>query len=173
MISTAEATGDALSFDDLYALYRKRIIAYFRKQGLTQIDAEDNTQEVFLRYWQRHCERTNAIRQPLPYLYAIARHLFAKSLPQEGEPEPPTLVSLDENKHSQLIDEADLLEATDTRTALAEALVNLSEIERKVVLLRHVHGYSREEVARRLGKSVSSVQALEEHALAQLRGILS
>jgi RNA polymerase sigma-70 factor, ECF subfamily len=55
---------------------------------------------------------------------------------------------------------------------LADALGQLPESYREVIILRHLEGMSFPEVARRLGRSADSVKNLWARALGQLRRIL-
>ena len=167
MVTTVAApAGPGLTFDELYKRYSGRIAAYFRGQGLKHADAEDKTQEVFLTYWQSD----SVIENPLAYLYGIAHHLLRQSLPEEGEPEPQ-MVSLDVDRHGNIADGRNSLEKVENRTALEEALAGLSELERSVVVWHHYQGYTREEIARRLGLSEVVVQDLENNALKKLHGM--
>ncbi len=55
---------------------------------------------------------------------------------------------------------------------LADALERLPEDYREVIILRQMEGLSFPDVARRLGKTVSSVEKLWMRALARLRRVL-
>jgi RNA polymerase sigma-70 factor (ECF subfamily) len=55
---------------------------------------------------------------------------------------------------------------------LAEALAELPEGQREVVLLRHVHGWSLAQISRQVGKSASAVAGLLHRGLQQVRARL-
>jgi RNA polymerase sigma-70 factor (ECF subfamily) len=55
---------------------------------------------------------------------------------------------------------------------LADALEQLPEDYRQVLVLRHLQGFSFPEVARRLGRSVDSVEKVWTRALDRLRRVL-
>ncbi|NTU79146.1 MAG: sigma-70 family RNA polymerase sigma factor [Chloroflexales bacterium] len=50
------------------------------------------------------------------------------------------------------------------RSAMLQAIARLCEAQRRVLLLRHVHGLSLEETARQMGRSVGSIKALQHRA---------
>lgn len=56
--------------------------------------------------------------------------------------------------------------------ALSEALVNLPDDRREVVILRFIEGYPNADVANVLGKSTSAVRQLQMRALNQLKGLM-
>ena len=55
---------------------------------------------------------------------------------------------------------------------LADALTQLPEAQREVVLLRHCHGWSLADISRQLGRSPSAVAGLLHRGLRQLRALL-
>ena len=66
-------------------------------------------------------------------------------------------------------DSADELLRTEDRIALGQAIAHLSELHRKIVLLRYYRGYTQEETAMHLGLNQVKVSREEKKIMQQLR----
>lgn len=101
---------------------------YYKLHNVQQ--AEDITQEAFLRYLE--CDSYKDIGRPLAFLYTIARNLcidwFRRRKTEELPKELPEQISAEEIENHML-----------DSVSLRQALLELSERERELVLLRFVN----------------------------------
>lgn len=97
---------------------------YYRLRNADK--AEDVTQETFLRYLQ--CDGYRDAGRPLAFLYTVARNLCIDEMRRKKtEPLPEELPG--ENGEGALLDSI----------MLRQALMELTEIERELILLRYVN----------------------------------
>lgn len=163
------SAGDAQAFGDLYERYLERVFRYFYYRLASRQDAEDLTEQVFLRAWQ-------AIRsyddRGLPFgawIFRIAHNLLVdhRRAWRETEELDDELEIEDESAAPEEV-VARRLEARQLATALRE----LSDVEQSVVALRFVEGLDHRTVARIIGRSEVATRSIQSRALARLERIL-
>jgi len=156
--------GDPAAFGHLYELYLDRIYQYIYYRVGCPTDAEDLTEQVFLKAWEampRYRE------QGVPFsawLYRLAHNLvvdFHRTRKVEDELQETVLdrqAGPDEQLERQL-----------TAAQLAEAIQRLTPDQQQVILLRFVQGLDHESVARVMQRNAAAVRALQHRALIALR----
>ncbi len=163
----AAQAGDAEAFAALYERYVDRLYRYIYYRVGNRTEAEDLTEQVFLKAWEairRYEERGVPFGA---WLFRLAHNLVidhyrttrpTQSLEATGGPtpaDPDRLLSL-------------RLELAD----LQQALARLPEEQQAVIILRFLEGLSHQEVARLLGKSEGAVRVIQHRALAALARLL-
>ncbi len=143
----AYQAGDAAAFDRLYAglapLVRRYLSALARDAGRL----DDLVQDTFLQ--MHRARRTYNPERPLvPWSLAIARHVFLMDCRTRRRKGDFDRVGLDDTTAAV---DARQDEALIARDALDRALDGLSDGTRQAVLLHHVHGWSFEEISKRMG----------------------
>jgi len=155
-----------LTFNQLYHTYAKDVHRFaFWLCGDTD-EANDITLETFERAWLADSEiRTETVKA---YLFTIARNRF--------------LYKQKRHKRHTTLNEAmpDTAMALETRTELQselqltlEAMQQLPEIDRAVLILRAEEGLSYEEIARTTGLTVVAAKVKVFRARAKLVSLLS
>ncbi len=171
LVELAKA-GDYESFAALYACHLDAIYRYiFYRSGDAQ-DAEDLTEQVFLKAWQ-------ALPQYRPvgccfvnWLYRIAhnivvdyhrrRRLISYEALRGDDPAPDGAV--------RTALEAVILMEESAR--LADAIRKLPEEYQQVIILRFIEGLGHTEIARILDKSEGACRGIQHRALAALNKLL-
>ena len=158
---------DAPRFDSLVARYRRPLLSFFRRRSLGVEDAEDLTQEVFMRLSRRfsHLRWDN----PDGLIFTVAsntlvdheRHQRARASGRHVEVDP----ALPTNEPSA---EA-ALAGRQRLHRLVAALDDLHPNARSVFVLCRFENLTQAEVAKRLGLSVSAVEKHMMSALSRLR----
>jgi RNA polymerase sigma-70 factor, ECF subfamily len=165
LVERVKERDDARAFDEIVRRHKNRIYSYVCRMTHDAPDAEDLTQEVFIRAYQS-IGRFRADAAVDTWLYRIATNLVidrfrrVKRAPQQWEPLDP---------------EDDFLGALpDTdRESDPEATAQLDELQRQVrkavstlppklrgaVVLHDIEGLSYEEVAEALGCPVGTVKS--------------
>ena len=180
--------GDAGRLGELLECYRRylgilaRVQLGQRLQG--KLDAEDLVQDVFLeahRHFPQFAGTTEGqflawLRQ---ILAATLANLIRRYVGTQGRDIRLERELANELAHSsRVLDGALVAQVSSPSQAaskreqgvlLADALTELPEDYREVVLLRNLHGLSFPEVAERMGRTVDSVEKLWLRALIRLR----
>ena len=167
---TQAQNGDTRILSALYQRYQVRIFRYlYYRTGDLQA-AEDLTSEVFLRMLRSITNYRSKGVSFDAWLFQIARNVcidhYRKSRHREHLPLKDELVAKGEQVDHTV--ERELISET-----LAEALVQLNETQRDVIVMRFVVGMRISQVAQSLQKSEDSIKGLQRRGLIALRDILS
>ena len=167
------AGGSRSAFGDLYERYLDDIYRYIYYRVPDTVTAEDLTEEVFIRAWQKlpETQQKNAVQNFRAWLYRIAHNRMVDYLR-----------SAKKQVHSALEDSAHLIEGGETPEALlqtqqqsdylAQAITSLDDTMQQVILLRFVNQCSHAETAHIVGLQENHVRVLQYRALKQLRSQL-
>jgi len=163
------ATGDVEAFADLYERYLDRMFRYFYYRLAHREDAEDLSEQVFLRAWQA-LPGYNCRGVPFAaWLFRIAHNLLVDYHRRNQD-----TTQLDDAL--DVADEgADPHEIASRRyeaQALAAAISQLSAVEQSVVVLRFVEGMDHRSVASIIEKSEVATRSIQSRALARLARLL-
>lgn len=162
------------AFGQLYEEHFDRIYRYVLLRVKNQADAEDITQQVFLKA----LENIGSYRwRGMPFaswLFRIAHNLvvdhWKKMSRQKVEAVAPE--HIDELGVESSSDPAALTELNFDVKQLAVACEQLTDGQREIVSLRFAGGLSVAESAKVMGKSEGAVKVLQHAALVKLRRIL-
>lgn len=160
------ATGERVSFEQLFMRYAGRLHAYFVRNLGPGPHAQDLVQQTFL-----HVHRARRdFRQGAPFrpwVYTIAANLRRQHVRRAlRKPE----AQLDPERHPEPSVSPQASSATDR--AVRRALDSLSESQREVVVLHWYQELSFPEVAQVVGASTSAVKVRAHRAYKKLRDIL-
>ena len=156
-----------------FAEYYPRILGYVRGLVRNANEAEDLTQEAFLRAYSRH----DALRDPdaaLPWLYSIATHVSLDRLrqrsrrsPRDSDLDPATLPSSDRAPTAVLRAEQEEMSA-----CVQDYVGELSDSYRAVLFLHDVNDLTCHEIAELLDDSPGAVKIRLHRARKQLQAAL-
>lgn len=153
----------------LYRTWRTQLLAYFGRCVAYQ-DAEDLTQELFLRFLNAQANGTRII-QPRRWLWRAAHNLVVDAYrARAGKPVSAPM-------HVQLADQlaADPLELAivwDDRTDVVHHLPALTPGQLEAVVLRHSNGWKHQRVAEAMGIPLDAAKARHQRAVARLRELM-
>ena len=151
LVSRAKA-GDRAAYEALVRHNADRLHAVVLRFCVSETDAEEATQEAFLRAW-RNLDRFRGDARFFTWLYRIGVN-EAKRM-AERRPSPGTVVSVEERSIDDVADAAPQLqrgaEAAELREVLDRGIRRLPEKYRAAVILRDVEGLSTSEAAEVLG----------------------
>jgi len=161
--------GDREAFTQLYDMHFDRIYRYIYVKVHSQAEAEDLTQDVFIKAYE-------AIKSykwmDLPFtawLFKIAHNRVIDHV-RKSSKEKKT--SLDEAGAIQVGDPVAMTEQNYEIYQLKLAMEKLPDAQREVATLRFISELSIAEVAAALGKSEGTIKALQFNAVASLRKLL-
>ncbi|MFH1031224.1 MAG: RNA polymerase sigma factor [Chloroflexota bacterium] len=160
---------DKTAFTGLYERHLDHVYKYVYYWLPSQADAEDITQEVFVRAW-RSIDRYKVTGAPfVSWLITIARNLIASHYRSTKKfvPFPETDPPSEKNDNPETI-----IETNFTRDYVREAILKLKGEKQKVIHMRFISDMSYEEIAKALNKSEVAIRVLQFRALKDLRQIL-
>lgn len=165
---------DPEAFGWLYEEHFDRIYRYVMLRVSNQADAEDITQQVFLKA----LENIGSYRwRGMPFaswLFRIAHNLVVDYWKKKSREKTAAVApeEIDEMMVESSNDPATLAELKFDMKRLSAACEQLSDGQREIISLRFAGGLSVAESAKVMGKSEGAVKVLQHAALVRLRRIL-
>ena len=165
--------GDSASFAGLYEVFYDKIYRYVMFKTGNVSDAEDITEEVFLRM----LESINSFKwQGFPFsswLFRIAHNLVVDHYRKKGRQKTTPLEDASAKVGALTYDIDTQLDVELSMTQVYEAMEGLTKLQKEVLSLRFAAGLSVLETAESLGKKENAVKALQHAAIKKLRGLLN
>lgn len=165
---SAFLAGDDRAFTILFDRHNERLFLYCARLLGNAEQAEDIVQTVWERVIALRSARAsrNIIRNPLGFLFTIARNLCLNHLKRERRRAP-----FDEGAQA-LCEENGREGKTDIEESVLDGLNRLPMKYREVLVLNIYSGYDFEEIAAMLGISATAAWKRASRARAQLRALL-
>lgn len=166
-IPTPSPGNDAI-FLSAYHAHLKSIFRYiYYRTGQEKTDAEELTQEVFMRTWAYLNHHERSIEDIRAFLFQVARHVIA----DRWRKHKPS-IALDEMKPSEEPRVEHRSDAAVDMIIIEQYLLLLSEKHREVLTLRFINDMTTEETGKVLGMTANHVAVLTNRALNKLRKLL-
>jgi RNA polymerase sigma-70 factor (ECF subfamily) len=166
----AAIRGDAEAFATLYDRHLDRVYRYVRYWVRTNADAEDLTQQVFLKAWRAISGYRPSSVPFSAWLLVVAHNQVISAFRQAKRIEyielEPTSQDPWSNPELAAIAEAD-------RQSLRRAILRLKPEQQQVITMRFLGHLDYCDVAAALGKSEGNVRVIQHRALAELRRLLA
>ncbi len=163
--------GNAEAFGFLYERYSLGIFRFLFAHLDDRLDAEDLTEEVFIRAWR---SLPNYKEQGVPFsafLYRVAHNALIDHYRTRNHMNRD--VEIDEGILRDIgPDPGDLAIAGIEAKELRRVMQQLREEYRTVLVARFLNDLSPEETAQIMGKTVGAVRVLQHRALAAMRKLL-
>lgn len=164
------------AFEDTAQRYRRRVYSFARYFLSSREEAEDVTQEVLLRLW-RHQEGVDEERLGA-WLLRVTRNACYDLLRKRRSEAPLAAAASLDDEEAREVESAEpdplaRAEATDFRRRLLEALSDLGEPYKGIVILREVQGLSHREIGEALGMPEVTVRVHLHRGRKKLRERLS
>jgi RNA polymerase sigma-70 factor, ECF subfamily len=169
--------GDHDAFRELVERHQHAVIGTVAKMLGNASEAEDISQQVFLRIW-RNAKRYRPDAKFTTYLYTITRNLVFNESRRRSRKKEVSTDEREQSSHQQIEGDparrpdAELLQ-DELRRAVDAAIAALPEAQRMAVVLRRYEQMPYEEIAEVLKLSVSAVKSLLFRARTTLRESLS
>ena len=162
---TQVAGGDRRAFGRLYDLTSRRLFAVTRCLLRRPEMAEEALQETFVRIWQKASAYDPGQARPMGWLATIARNQAIDLRRKAAERETDSLDE-DEGHAYGVMPEANF---SFEMKRLRDCLGQLPEDRQDMVLLAYYQGWSRDELAARFSRPVTTIKTLLRRSLAILR----
>lgn len=166
---TRAQDGDQTAFDELYEQLYQPLFRYIAAKVRTTEDAEDLTQQSFLKFYKNLSRWQDRGYSPTAYLYKIASSVVidyyrATRNRPIGDSEDVLLAIADtsQDQHQDVL-------IHEQKQHLLNQLHKLSELDQEVLRLRFFVGLSSEQIAEIIGKTPVATRKLQSRAVAKLR----
>jgi RNA polymerase sigma-70 factor (ECF subfamily) len=162
--------GDIAAFEQLFHKYQERVYSTAYRMMNNQEDAQDLTQEIFLRAYQR-ISKFDFRAAFSTWLYRLAVNLCIDELRKQKR-------SVNAMPLERVASQADASTpedhaiSSDRERHVWEAINSLKEKDRAVVILRDIEGLSYKEIAEVLKCSLGRVKSRIHEARQKLKAIL-
>jgi RNA polymerase sigma-70 factor (ECF subfamily) len=160
---------DSQAFGRLYDMHVDRVYRHIYYRVGNEADAEDLTQQVFLKAWQA-IDRYKKMASPfIAWLITISHNLvvdFYRTKKDKAYLEAEVLANHSASSPEQTA------ETSFEQQRLRRAILQLGGDEQQVVLLRFIEGFEFGEIASLLNKKEGNVRVILHRALVKLRNIL-
>jgi RNA polymerase sigma-70 factor (ECF subfamily) len=170
--------GDVAAFENLARLYKDKIHSYICRMAGHPSEAEDLTQEVFVRAFQSVAKFRGASSFQT-WLYRIATNICVDALRRRKREERHAYsldepVTTDDREMDREVPDTGprpdaALETTELQAEVHRVIAGLSDKLRAVIVLFDLQGLSYEEIAETVGCPVGTVKSRLFNARMQLR----
>jgi len=163
--------GDAEAFGEIYARHAQAVFRFFASRLDNQLDAEDLTEDVFLRVWR---SLPNYHEKGVPFsafLFRIANNALIDHYRKVNSPSSEVSIedeSLQDNRHNPEDVVAENIEHDELRNVLEK----LRDDYRDVLILRFLSELSPVETAKVMDRSVGAIRILQHRALLAVRNVV-
>jgi RNA polymerase sigma-70 factor (ECF subfamily) len=148
------AGGDEAAFTALIVRYRKRVFTHALTFTTRYEEAEELTQDIFIRIWQNR-KSLETVDSFTDYLFILSRnHLIShlrKRVMEMAIPDPETLAE-------ELLSPDLQLQTKELEELIIQGIAKMPSQQQAVFRLSRLDGLSYEEIASRLGISRSTVK---------------
>ncbi len=162
--------GNQAAFTQLYDGYFDKIYRYIYFRVKNQPEAEDLTQEVFIKALRGISSYKSGKAPFASWLFRIAHNQVIDHIRKDIKNKTTSL-----NEASSAVGNADPVTMTEQKSdieELTEALKHLPPAQGEVISLRFIAGLSIAEAAKILGKREGTVKALQFNGMVSLKKIL-
>ena len=164
--------GDAEAFGLLYERHAPAVFRFIYSHLDNRLDAEDLTDDVFLRVWRSLSKFRDQGVPFVAYLFRIARNALIDHYRRSKNGHHLESTIEDKVIVDTCPDPGELAIAKMEHQELRQMLESLRDDYRMVIILRFLSDLSPDETAQVMGKSTGAIRVLQHRALAALRKLL-
>lgn len=168
---TRVAEGNVAAYRELVRRHASRLLRLTSRVLRDDAEAEDVTQETFLRVWQRAADYSPD-GSAVGWLYRIAHNLAVDRLRRRGKLKAFEEEE-DEERAPSSAPQSGLMHQMERKSALDRAIETLPERQATAITLVHLDELSGSEAARVLGISVEALESLLSRARRNLKARLA
>jgi RNA polymerase sigma-70 factor, ECF subfamily len=170
LVDRVVSSRDARAFGELYDRFVERVYRYLYFRTGSHPEAEDLTEQVFLKAWEAIGRYRWQGRPFLAWLYRLAHNAHIDHVRSHR---PTTSLNNDQRplelaSHSASVELGRALDAE----VIAGALAQLTIEQQQVIVMKFLEGLDNEQIAQSMDKREGAIRALQMRALMSLRRVL-
>jgi RNA polymerase sigma-70 factor (ECF subfamily) len=166
-------SGDNDAFSLIYNLYYTPIYKYLYVRIGNKEQAEDLTQNVFIKVYKSLSSFNFINKSPLAYFYTVARNTFIDYIRKNKV----LIVELDEVIIDKLADESpdakDKLILKEESKLLYKYIVKLPKEQQEIITLKYINSLSNKEISDITGKREDAIRKLQSRGLMELKKLFN
>jgi RNA polymerase sigma-70 factor (ECF subfamily) len=159
------------AFTALYERCVNRIYRHVYYRVSNQADAEDITQEVFIKAWKGIDKYKKGGASFVAWLITIAGNLVI----DHYRSRPKNMITTEDCENVPIADNSNPEKQAETNfnnALVKEVVLKLKGDKQKVILMHFIDGFSYEEIAKALNKNEGTIRVIQYRALGDLRHLL-
>jgi len=170
LVNRVVVSRDANAFGELYDRYVERVYRYLYFRTGSHPEAEDLTEQVFLKAWEAIGRYRWQGRPFLAWLYRLAHNTHIDHV----RTQKPTTSLTNDDRPLELASQAAQVELARTLDAdlLTHALGQLTPDQQQVIVMKFIEGMDNDQIAASMDKREGAIRALQMRALMSLRRVL-
>ena len=170
LVNRVVVSRDANAFGEIYDRYVERVYRYLYFRTGSHPEAEDLTEQVFLKAWEAIGRYRWQGRPFLAWLYRLAHNSHIDHVRTQ---KPTTSLNNDE-RPLDVPSQAAQVELARTLDAdlLTRALGQLTPDQQQVIVMKFIEGMDNDQIAASMDKREGAIRALQMRALMSLRRVL-
>jgi RNA polymerase sigma-70 factor, ECF subfamily len=170
LVNRVVVSRDANAFGELYDRFVERVYRYLYFRTGSHPEAEDLTEQVFLKAWEAVGRYRWQGRPFVAWLYRLAHNSHIDHVRTQR---PTTSLTNDERPLELASPQAavELARALDA-DLLSHALGELTVDQQQVIIMKFIDGLDNEQIAQSMDKREGAIRALQMRALSSLRRVL-
>jgi len=170
LVNRVVVSRDPNAFGELYDLFIERVYRYLYFRTGSHPEAEDLTEQVFLKAWEAIPRYRWQGRPFLAWLYRLAHNAHIDHVRSQK----PTTSLNNDQRPVELPSSSAAVELSRALDAdvLARALCELTPDQQQVIVLKFLEGLDNEQIALNMEKREGAIRALQMRALMSLRRVL-
>lgn len=168
----AVALGDRRAFAELYDQTAGRMFGVIRRILPNGEQAEDALQDAFVKIWQKASTYQPELGSAISWMMTIARHQAIDVRRRNGGRNPVPIDEVEETLADPAHDPAAAAEQMHSMRRLKDCLSGLPDDRQQMVLLAYHQGWSREELALRFQRPVTTIKTMLRRSLIALKDCL-
>jgi RNA polymerase sigma-70 factor (ECF subfamily) len=171
LVNRVVVSHDANAFGELYDRFVERVYRYLYFRTGSHPEAEDLTEQVFLKAWEAIGRYRWQGRPFLAWLYRLAHNSHIDYVRSQR----PTTSLNNDDRPIELDSPAAAVELARALDAdlLAHALGELTIDQQQVIVMKFIDGLDNEQIAHTMDKREGAIRALQMRALLSLRRVLN
>lgn len=154
---------------ELFDRYGERVLGLARKICLDLMIAEEVTQEVFLRVWQKAGQFDPRRGKPLTWLLTITRNRAIDRIRKENRRPPREAIDWIEDDWRTEVSDPQFEGEEPRWLSLRFALAELPPEQRDTLILAYYHGMSHSQIAEYMGEPLGTVKTRIRLGMEKLR----
>ena len=173
---TLIANGEKDALEAFYDRYSRPVFSLARYMLRDQSLAEEATQDIFLNLWLKAASYNPDRGAPKSWFMSVAHHRIVDIIKsrnrrlQTSNSAPHELLDLNPASGDNTEEAA---HRNIARDEILEALGQLPEEQRRVLVMAYFEGYSQSEIASRLGEPLGTVKTRSRLGIQKLRAVMT